>query len=212
MNKYYEQTTPFGQGVEEQLMPGENIIWKGKPKKNAFVLNSTMKMAPLALIWLAVDGFMIAAFVGMGLTRMMSGFIIPFFAIHLMPVWIWLYNIVSAGGRWKNTEYAVTDKRVLIRNGFIGYQYQSIYYTDIAHVSMRVQTLDRILGVGDILFSISYVQGGNNTASTNILDVENPEYVFSIVQKTVLDMQTDIYYPNALRPEVNPGYNTQYRP
>ena len=34
--------------------------------------------------------------------------------------------------------------------------------------------------------------------------------VYKLVQKTVLDVQTDIEYPNAYRPDSNPGYNTRY--
>jgi len=129
----------------------------------------------------------------------------------LMPVWIWLGNVLTAGGRWKNTAYAVTDKRILIRNGLVGYQYQSIYYADISNVSLNVGVIDKMLGVGDIRI-VTDISVGKNSTYPMILDVENPQRVFSIVQKTVMDMQTDIHYPNALRPENNPGYGTQYRP
>ena len=32
------------------------------------------------------------------------------------------------------------------------------------------------------------------------------------IQKIILDMQTDMEFPNAYRPETNPGYHTDYRP
>ena len=47
-------------------------------------------------------------------------------------------------------------------------------------------------------------------ASSAFLDVENAYDIYSKIQKIVLDIQTDIEYPNALRPDENPGYNTKY--
>ncbi len=211
MNKYYEELDNPYDNIERQLMADESIIWKGKPKKSAFVINASVKMMPIALLWLAFDGFFISTFVKTGGFGAMGGFIIVFFAFHLMPVWIWLSQILTAGKRWKNTEYAVTDRRIMLRNGLIGYQYESIYYTDIANVSLRVGAIDRMLKVGDIcIHQTAY--GSGKSAMASILDVEDADRVFAIVQKTVMDIQTDIHYPNALRPDNNPGYKTQYRP
>jgi len=211
MNKYYAGNYGATDDVKMMLMPEEYIIWQGVPKKNAFIINSSVKMMPFALVWLAFDGFFIFNIGRTGELGSMAFFFVPFFLFHLMPVWIWLGNVLTAGGRWKNTAYAVTDKRILIRNGLVGYQYQSIYYADISNVSLNVGVIDKMLGVGDIRI-VTDISVGKNSTYPMILDVENPQRVFSIVQKTVMDMQTDIHYPNALRPENNPGYGTQYRP
>ncbi len=213
MKKDYTSTVSFYQGMDGQLMPGESIIWRGRPKKSAFVLNSSIKMAPFAIIWLLIDSSFIIPMLGVGSALgKMLWFMVPFFAIHLMPVWIWLYKMLTACGRWKNTEYAVTDKRIILCNGLVGYEFQSIYYKDIAHVTMHVGAIDRFCGVGDISVLLNFDTAGNNGGAASLLDLERPEEVYTILQKTVLDVQTDIHYPNALRPEENPGYNTQYRP
>ncbi len=222
MNKYYGSSNVTYNDIEGQLMPDESIIWKGIPKRNAFIINSSLTMLPVALIWLMIDGSFIfsfiqtSEFVGTEVFSGMTFFFIGFFALHLMPVWIWLYGVLTANGRWKNTQYAVTNKRIIIRNGLIGYQYNSFYYTDISNVTLKVGVIDRMLGVGDIMISLNHAIGttkkGNPIHTTSILDVENPDHVMQIVQKTIMDMQTDIHYPNALRPEVNPGYHTEYRP
>jgi len=211
MDKYYGNMYGSTNSIEGQLMPDESVIWKGMPKKSAFILNSSVKMAPFALIWLCVDGFMISTFAFSGMMKQMAWFIIPFFALHLMPVWIWLYQMITAAGRWKNTEYAVTNKRIILRNGLVGYQYQSIYYTEISNVSLHVGAIDRMLGVGDVYILMdAYANTGKDAPV--ILDVEEPGRVYSLLQQTVMDIQTDIHYPNALRPDTNPGYHTQYRP
>ena len=47
--------------------------------------------------------------------------------------------------------------------------------------------------------------------SLAFLDVDNSKEVYLKIQKIVMDIQTDIEYPNALRPEENPGYKTKYK-
>lgn len=213
MKKNYTSTVSFYQGMEGQLMPGEEIIWKGQPKKSAFVLNSTMNIAPFAIIWLMFDSVIIMTLIRVGsMLGETMGYLVPFFAVHLLPVWIWIYNLVTASGRWKNTEYGVTNKRIITKNGLVGYEFQSIYYTDITNAALHVGGIDRMLGVGDIIFSLNPMMFDGNDGKARILDVEKPEEVYALIQKTILDMQTDIHYPNALRPEENPGYHSQYRP
>ena len=95
------------------LDPYENLIWMTKPKKNAFILNKVLGMMPLALIWLAFDSFFIAQMANVGGSMMLFTGI--FMLLHLMPVWIWLGNVITANRRWKNTVYYVTDKRILIQ-------------------------------------------------------------------------------------------------
>ena len=212
-SSYYTSYNEYGE-LERMLMPDESVIWKGTPKKSAYVINSSMKMAPFAIVWLLFDGFFIANFIGAGaVPGAMLFMIIPFFALHLMPVWIWLFNLLTASKRWKNTEYAVTNKRILIRNGFVGYQYETIYYTDITNVSLRVGVIDKMLGVGDIYLAIRRTgMSGSSSSSPAILDIEDVQRVYNMVQSTVMNIQTDIHYPNAYRPDNNPGYNTQYNP
>lgn len=189
---------------ESPLVEGENLIWSSKPKKSAFLINQIFIMMPVALIWLLFDSFIIITFIKTGEAKEMLPFIIPFFAFHLMPVWIWLGNILSANKRWKNTKYFITDKRIIIQNGFIAENHQTVYYKDIENVFLRRGIIDKLQKVGDIYFDSKKKSG------IAFLDVENPSVIYKKLQKVVLDIQTDIEYPNALRPDNNPGYNTKY--
>ena len=104
------------ENIEEILQDGEKIVWRGKPKKSAYIANSVAKMFPIALIWIIFDGF----FIGMLAT---NGFDIPtplivfmsiFFVLHLAPVWIWIYRSVTAKKRHENLEYAFTDRKSVV--------------------------------------------------------------------------------------------------
>ncbi len=215
----YDSYEPYDTDLPNPLVAGETLIWSGKPKRLAFVLNRSLTMLPIALIWILFDGFFMVNFFGSGIGSM-AVVIIPFFLFHLMPVWIWLYHVLSAGRSWKNTKYYVTDRRLIIQSGFVNADITSIYYKDIRNVNLKIGLVDKMLGVGDITFDLGDViypsrrRGRGNVAALSraFLDLEDPHSVYPLVQKAVLDMQTDMEYPNAYRPDHNPGYNTRYRP
>lgn len=195
------------------VVPGESVLLRVKPKRNAFIVNKVLGMMPVALIWLAFDSVFISAAFSGGMGGM-GAFVLIFMLFHLMPVWIWLSNVLTANRRWKNTVYYITDRRIIIQTGFVDKQTQTLYYKDIRNVDLRVGIVDKLLGVGDIYFDTGayHIRKGRQVADYKMfLDIENPHEVYARVQKIVMDIQTDIEFPNAYRPEENPGYNTRYR-
>lgn len=118
---------------------------------------------------------------------------------------------MTANKKWKNTKYYVTDKRIIVQTGIISASYDTIYYKDIKNVSLKVGIIDKLLKVGDI-----YIDTGNTTFTNSgtkklfmtLLDIEKP---YTRLQKIVLDIQSDLEFPNAYRPSENPGYKTKYK-
>ena len=58
--------------------------------------------------------------------------------------------------------------------------------------------------VGDI-----YLVFGNQNVTVE--DIVVPYFIQDILQACANDIKSDIIYPNALRPDVNPGYKTSYK-
>ena len=93
--RYFNDFDKQIKDFESVLMPEENILYKTKPNKKSYILSSVFKMLPFALLWLVIDSF----FIAMIIYGMINGnipistlaFIIPFFLIHLMPVWHYWY-------------------------------------------------------------------------------------------------------------------------
>ncbi len=193
--------------IEDILLVGESVLWRGKPNKRAYVLQETMKMLPVALIWLLFDGGFIAGMsIGMARGAMslgILGFIIPFFLVHLTPVWLWIGRTVKATVEIQNIEYVVTDRRIIVRSGVIGIDFKFLNYGEIESVRVKVSWTDKLFKVGDI-----YVNASTNSAV--LFDVKNPYIIGTKLQKIVTDIKTDMSYPNALRPDFNSGYNTEY--
>lgn len=208
----YNKIMSYDSNLNNPLVDGEELIWSAKPKKSAYIINQVLIMMPFALLWLAIDSSFIFTMFASGEMSSMLLVVIPFFALHLMPVWIWLGNIITSNRKWKNTKYYVTDKRIIIQNGLIAENYQTIYYKDIKNVSLRIGLIDKLLNVGDIYFDLGHYMRGQNTkvVSAAFLDIDNVRDIYPKLQKIVMDIQTDIEYPNALRPDNNPGYDTKY--
>lgn len=208
LDENYFKIDPSGRDlktIEDVIGSDEQILWSGKPKKRAFLINAFTKMLPIALIWLLFDG----AFIGLMIGTMdeipapVKIFMVVFFLFHLMPVWIWLSNVLTANRQHENLEYAFTNKRIIIKSGIIGIDFKNIYYSEIDSVNLRVGLVDRIEKVGDI-----YIKsiGGANV----LYDLENPYSLTEKLQKIVVDIKTDIQFPNNLRPAENDGYSTKY--
>lgn len=191
------------------LTAGESILWRGKPKRGAFIATKSLSLLPIAVIWLCLDlkGIKVAFSSGN-----MMGFLIPFFALHLMPVWIWLANVITAGRRWKNTNYYVTNRRIILQGGFFAVNETSLYYKDLRNARLRIGLLDKLFHTGDIVFDDGITVDNKQNRGHVFEDLEDAEAVYRRVQKVILDIQTDMEYPNAFRPEENPGYQTQYKP
>ena len=208
LDETYFKIEPSGRdlkNIEDVIGSDEQILWSGKPKKRAFLINAFTKMLPIALIWLLFDG----AFIGLMIGTMdeipapVKIFMAVFFLFHLAPVWIWLSHVLTANRQHENLEYAFTQKRIIIKSGIIGIDFKNIYYSEIDSVNLRVGLVDRIEKVGDI-----YIKsiGGANV----LYDLENPYTLTEKLQKIVVDIKTDIQFPNNLRPAENDGYNTKY--
>ena len=190
------------------LAAGEAVLWQGKPKRSTFIATKSLTLLPIAIIWLCFDSvFLMEALGGNG-----PWFMIPFLLLHMFPVWLWLGNVITASRRWKNTNYYVTNRRIIIQDGFLAVNEKSLFYKDIRNVQIRVGLLDKLFGTGDVLLDEGIVSSKGHAIYTALEDLENPRQIYHNVQKIILDMQTDMEFPNAYRPQENPGYRTEYRP
>lgn len=96
------------------LMPGERVLWQGKPEVRPFVMRGAWFIIPFSLLW---GGFAIAWEVSAILGR--GGL---FFALWGIPfVLLGLYMIFGrlfvAKREAERTRYAITDRRVLVLGG-----------------------------------------------------------------------------------------------
>ena len=202
-NEYRNQTAN-----RPVLSSGEQILWSGKPQKKAFVVSHSLTMLPIAIIWICFDLTAISSIFSSG---GMQWFLLGFFALHLMPVWIWLGSMLTAPKRWRNTNYYVTNRRIIIQGGFLAVNEKSLFFKDIRSVQCKVGIFDKLFGTGTILFNSEMISNNNKATPPSFQYLQDASRIYARIQRTVLDMQTDMEYPNAFRPDENPGYNTDYK-
>lgn len=132
-----------------------------------------------------------------------SVFCFPFIIGILHPFYIML--------SYKNLLYAYTDKRIIIRTGAWGADYKTTEYDKITDIEVNVGPIGERHDTGNLHFI-----KGTNAKGQKIKDkmyaVSNPYKVFKDLKKVMLDIKSDLYFPNELRPEVNKGYKTAYKP
>jgi D-3-phosphoglycerate dehydrogenase len=101
-------------------------------------------------------------------------------------------NLVYTGGEWLREKYDDASHGTLC--------------------NLKIGLVDKLLGVGDIHFDLGdyYSNQKVRALTKSFLDVDKPHETYTMIQKIVMDIQSDIHYPNAYRPEENPGYQTKY--
>lgn len=195
--------------LTDVLFHDEEIFWQGKPKKFCYVLKGFGKLLPIAVMFLLFDGFFIGTMISTGvLTEIgLPGvlFVVFFFGFHLFPVWACAGKIISSNIEYKNVDYAVTSRRVIARSGIIGLDFESIDYADISNVRVNVSMIEFFFKVGTVIISTS------SGETLFLFAVNDPYALYRKINKTFIDMKSDIHFPNAYRPDSNPGYNTKYK-
>lgn len=192
----------------------ERIMWEGRPDKKCFILESIFNpLLPFALIWAFFDFGVLGQSLleGSG----MGAFMIPFFILHLMPVWLYVGGVLFSLRRYKNTYYIITDAAVYISGGIFSYSYQMKPFTDLTGITMHRGIIDQWIGVGDVIFGLNevyYDNDGEKTANKlQIINIADYQEVYKLVTTLQRDVFSDTMYPNELRPNVNRGYKTGYR-
>lgn len=204
--------------LEAMVGMNESILWRGKPDKKCFILESIFNpMLPFALIWaiidLAVVGFTFSAAGGMLM------FILPFMLLHLMPVWIYIGGVIMSFRKHRNTQYIITDKGIYVSGGIFAYRYEMKPFTDLSHINIHRGIFDQWLGVGDVVTVCSHTGYSTNSSHSHshssngltICDIPDYQQVFAMVKQLQTDIYADTQFPNDLRPGENHGYQTQYR-
>ncbi len=208
--------------LEAMIGQNENVLWRGKPQKKCFILESIFNpMLPFALIWAGFDIFAMSGMFSSGAAQSgnVGGFLLVFFAFHLMPVWLYLGGVLLSLRRYRNTEYIITDRGIYISGGTFTYNCQMKPFAELSNVNIHRGIFDQMLGVGDIILSgTNFVNMSNTSAAGSssvrgltICDIEEYQQVFSLVKQLQTDIYSDTMYPNDLRPAENHGYNTQYK-
>lgn len=188
--------------ISELVKENEKLLAEAKPDKFVYCILPSLKMLPIAIIWLIFDGFFILQILPMFRTSM-AFFLVPFFAIHLFPVYGVFTSYAKRRIEWNNLQYGITTQRVIRVGGALGVEVQAIDHHEIDAVNIKMSWLEKLRHVGTLEIV-------SDSTRIDFVGIENPVKIYKMLTKTSFDVKTDIEYPNALRPDENPGYKTRY--
>ena len=198
--------------LRQMVASNEKVMWEGRPNKKCYIFESIFNpLMPFALIWAIID----FGILGFSLMSINQGgvllFLIPFFTLHLMPVWIYLGGVLLCRRRYNNTYYIVTDKAIYVSQGVFSKSIQTKPFAEMSHIDLHRGIFDQMFNVGDIVCTSSQNNINGVTDIIHISSVSDYTSFYNIIKKLQQDIYSDIMYPNDMRPLENHGYNTEYK-
>ena len=182
--------------LESQVGPNEHILWSGTKNKKVSVMEAIFNpLLPFAAIWGLIDVGFISVFTGTshshssaGTEKSMLGFLIPFFLLHLMPVWLYLGGVLSSALRAKNTYYCVTDQAVYIQSGIFNTTTERITYQQVISVGTHQSLFDKRALTGDVVLKLDEIvySGKQRTPHQRDIKIENIsdyEYLYQTIMQ-----------------------------
>lgn len=179
------------------LDENEEILWSGKPNLKCFFLESIFNpLLPFAVIWALFDGFFISMLFHKGTQTTQTPFLpivfIGFFALHLMPVWIYLGGVLFSVLKHKHTEFIVTDKGIYVSGGIFTITYEHKTFAELSQVTIHRGMIDQLLGVGDVFFPArpgedytSSHRRNYTPAGITICDIPDYQEVYNLVKESL---------------------------
>ncbi len=129
--------------LRAMLGPGERVLWVGRPVKAVAALSSlpiVLFIAPFIAVPLLVVPRVAWAF------PVVSLFFAFWYAITLPIAFAPLYAYLAAGKTW----YLLSDRRIVVRKGVIGTDYDILGLDQVQQVNVNVGPVDKLFGTGSI--------------------------------------------------------------
>lgn len=156
--------------IKNTLLEGEDIIYATRPHWIIFL------SAGLALL-----GSLLVVVFGSAFLNFSLGFIqLPFYALIAWALFfVALYYAVVAFVRYSTSEYGVTNKRVIMKVGWIARDAFDTFVARIEGIKVWQSVLGRILGYGTITVI------GTGGTSDSFLNVRDPLQFRRMVQEQI---------------------------
>ncbi len=161
--------------IEQNLVPGETVLYKTRLHWIVLVLPLLLGI-PLGVMGLA---FLVGGYMASGKDRSYGGMI--FLGALLLTGSA--VSICAGLVRKNSTEVAVSNRRVLIKTGFISRKTTEVILSKVESVGVDESTFGRILGYGNVI-----VRGTGGTTES-FSRIANPEELSRQIQGQLGDVK-----------------------
>lgn len=195
---------------------GEEYLWIGRPLLIPFLLQDHRLLlgslaAPAVLALYCLAAMMAQRTVELPWQWLLSIFLSPATAI---------VQLAYLALTYRNTFYAVSDRRVIISHGLYAPEFHAFDYDRLRQVEVTYGPVESWYGAGTIrgfagadpeeeqehqLFGQHRRRPVFPRTDNRFIAVSEPYRIFHLIKRTATEVKTDWQYPNALRPRENRG-------
>src|SRR5919201_3322152 len=137
--------------LDAQLAPGERVLWRGKPERNAFVLRTWPLSVFGAVLIVAAAIYEVVIFT----TEAPDSLAVWGVPFALGALYMLVGHFLVTYREWRQTEYLITDSRVRIRHGVLNPTLTIYSLLGLPHTIVEMRGRD----VGNVMFKPREGQG-----------------------------------------------------
>lgn len=162
------------------IIKGEKVIWIGKPKLAPFILKRLLGTVP----FLAFMLFPLFIFRFGGIWSTPATFFIMLFLAFWYGTLLLVFSSLTVYPLlvWRNIYYVLTDRKLIVRRGVIGIDFDILKLELVQQVNVNVGVIDKIYGTGSIIVQAVGVQ------PLVIENVENPLKVREVIDEQLIEI------------------------
>ncbi|MEM3823694.1 MAG: PH domain-containing protein [Candidatus Bathyarchaeia archaeon] len=175
--------------LSKHLQLDEKVLWSGKPAFIPFIFSGLIVIPVIGIVWLVFATFFVLS--ALSMNAPMFPFVLFSLFIILMGLGIIVGPLFVEFLRYRNTEYMITDQRIIAQTGAIGIDTRFVELNKIQEVYVIVSWLDKIYGTGSIVaVTAGYVPVGvpspyNPLVRPALKAISHPYEVQKLLQEAI---------------------------
>lgn len=199
--------------IQAILEPKEQIIWQDVINRKVITFYLFISLAIVTGISFFFFSQETISYTSKNVTQSIAGSTVGL-AFFLVGVIVSLFSFFSNFIKI----YTITNKRVLIKSGLIGTDFNSIYFTEVKTANVNVGLIDKIFSVGTVNIDTGKIKmitsGSDNNKQSRtqtdydkLLHINNPYEVYKYFQTTLTGRQESLYSGRADKENNSGTYN-----
>ncbi len=154
------------------LASGETVAWTGRPHLVPYLV-AAVPFLVVGCLWGWFDLNLMRGMHGRDV-----GLAIPFFAMHLFPLWGSILYLLYLMVSYHNVVFAITNQRVILRGGALAPSFKSYELTDIDQLTVSSGPFESMVGAGSVRFSTGKTTSKGTAIYVQIRAVDGAYDVF----------------------------------
>lgn len=161
--------------INSILEPQEKIVWQGKTSRRPLGFRLFFQLFILGSL---------SSIISNQNHEVIILFYLLFFALLLGIIFKWLFDYLKI--------FILTDRRLIIRSGLIGTDYNSISFSKIRTLNVAVDLWEKVFAVGTIQIDTGKIKTVGDeknkqtkTAYDEFLCIDEPYKVYQLIQSTI---------------------------